>query len=204
MRRSLLDRRKLWAEGRRDGTRWTARRSRGNVKGFASTGISRTSPRSPLLAATGRAERGHSAGRGARGRARSGEPRVRGGRAHDGPGGSRRAVLRVRRRPAHAGALEVVGPSTGCRRWTAAASCASGVSRDNGEVVVTVADTGRGMPLQISQTSSSPSTRRNGAGAGLGLSIAGRIIAAHGGRIDVESIVGWGSGFMIRLPLDGS
>jgi signal transduction histidine kinase len=37
-------------------------------------------------------------------------------------------------------------------------------------------------------------------GAGLGLSIVRRIVEAHGGRIDVESTVGEGSRFVVRLP----
>ena len=78
------------------------------------------------------------------------------------------------------------------------------VSRDNGEVVVTVADTGRGIPPEDRQRVFEPFYSKKRGGTGLGLSIARRIIAAHGGRIDVESIVGWGSRFMIRLPLDGS
>jgi signal transduction histidine kinase len=78
------------------------------------------------------------------------------------------------------------------------------VSRDDGEVVVTVADTGRGIPPGDRQRVFEPFYSKKRGGTGLGLSIARRIIAAHGGRIDVESIVGWGSRFMIRLPLDGS
>ena len=77
------------------------------------------------------------------------------------------------------------------------------VGRDNGEVVITVSDTGRGIPPEDRSACSSPSTRRSGVGRGSELSIARRIIAAHGGRIDVESTVGWGSRFMIRLPVDG-
>ncbi len=43
--------------------------------------------------------------------------------------------------------------------------------------------------------------RKPGGGAGLGLSIAYWITRSHGGDIEVESIVGKGSTFIVRLPL---
>ena len=45
------------------------------------------------------------------------------------------------------------------------------------------------------------STARNRAGFGLGLWIVGRMVAAHGGSIEVTAPAGGGSHFLVRLPL---
>lgn len=73
-----------------------------------------------------------------------------------------------------------------------------------GDVLLTVRDTGSGIPAdQLPRIFERYYTRKRGAsksGSGLGLSIARGIVEAHGGRIWVESVVGQGTTFFVALP----
>jgi GAF domain-containing protein len=77
----------------------------------------------------------------------------------------------------------------------------------NGELVVSVSDTGPGIPetdreriFEEFRQAENSATQRKG-GTGLGLAIAKKIVELHGGRIWVESEVGKGSTFTFSLPL---
>ena len=72
-------------------------------------------------------------------------------------------------------------------------------------VFVSVADTGCGIPDEIRHRIFEPffTTKEVGKGTGLGLSISYEIIRKHGGEISVESEVGQGTTFIVRLPVDG-
>jgi two-component system sensor histidine kinase HydH len=66
--------------------------------------------------------------------------------------------------------------------------------------VLTVADTGVGMDEDVLARIFDPYFTTKDGGTGLGLSLVGRIIEEHGGRIDVKSQVGVGTTFSMFLP----
>ncbi|PTL78133.1 ATP-binding protein [Vitiosangium sp. GDMCC 1.1324] len=73
---------------------------------------------------------------------------------------------------------------------------------EGNEVVVEVADTGKGMTQETISKLFTPffTTKPRGQGTGLGLSVSYGIISKHQGRIEVQSEPGKGSTFTIRLP----
>jgi len=79
--------------------------------------------------------------------------------------------------------------------------------RETDSVVIEVADTGIGIPPEeqdrvferFYQVDGSINRRYKGVGLGLGLVRA--VVTAHGGSVEVESVVGEGSTFTVRLPV---
>ena len=74
--------------------------------------------------------------------------------------------------------------------------------QEDGQVVVTVTDTGTGIPDNMKDKIFEPffTTRQVGKGTGLGLSISYGIVKDYGGTIEVESEVGKGTSFKITFP----
>jgi signal transduction histidine kinase/ligand-binding sensor domain-containing protein len=72
----------------------------------------------------------------------------------------------------------------------------------NGQVLITVADNGTGIPEKVLSKIFQPffTTKPTGQGTGLGLSLSHDIVKAHGGKIDVHSEAGQGTEFIISLP----
>jgi PAS domain S-box-containing protein len=78
------------------------------------------------------------------------------------------------------------------------------VTHRNAEVIVTVADTGPGIlpeevPFLFEKYRRAAMTKPQ-EGTGLGLFIVQALVEAHGGRVEVESVVGQGSRFTVFLP----
>lgn len=77
--------------------------------------------------------------------------------------------------------------------------------RAGGNLVVTVSDTGPGIPPAVRARIFEPffTTKEAGRGTGLGLSVSFGIIAAMGGRLEVlDQDAGTGASFAITLPID--
>jgi two-component system phosphate regulon sensor histidine kinase PhoR len=77
---------------------------------------------------------------------------------------------------------------------------------DDAHVVIEVADSGIGIPAEDVPRiferfyRVDKSRSREMGGTGLGLSIVKHVVQVHGGAVDVESVVGKGSTFRVRLP----
>jgi signal transduction histidine kinase/HAMP domain-containing protein len=76
------------------------------------------------------------------------------------------------------------------------------VGNGEGHVVAEVSDTGTGMPSDVRARIFDPFfTTKGEQGTGLGLAVSMGIIQSHGGQIEVESEIGHGTRFVIRLPV---
>jgi signal transduction histidine kinase len=72
--------------------------------------------------------------------------------------------------------------------------------------VITISDTGTGIPAPVIPRIFDPffTTKEVGRGTGQGLALAwGLVKDRHGGDISVESTVGAGTTFQVRLPIAG-
>jgi signal transduction histidine kinase len=78
-----------------------------------------------------------------------------------------------------------------------------GARVQGGEVCLTCADDGEGIPAENVGRLFEPffTTRAPGEGTGLGLAVSLRILEQHGGRIDVSSVPGAGAVFTLRIPV---
>jgi signal transduction histidine kinase len=77
-------------------------------------------------------------------------------------------------------------------------------ARHDGDIAISVADTGVGIPREYLTRIFEPFVQvpgGSGGGAGLGLAISKRLVEAHGGRLRVQSEPGRGSTFTLTIPL---
>ena len=78
------------------------------------------------------------------------------------------------------------------------------ISSAQGCATVAVSDTGRGIPPEHLPNIFRPFYTTKGNGTGLGLSLARRIVEEHHGRIEVSSVPGKGTKFLVFLPFHRS
>ncbi len=98
--------------------------------------------------------------------------------------------LQWERRPGHQPPVRVAG-----RSLRAAAD-----PQERREVVISIADSGPGIPSEIRDRIFYPFFTTKDAGSGVGLAKAQKIVSSHGGSIELESREGEGALFRIRLP----
>jgi two-component system OmpR family sensor kinase len=90
-------------------------------------------------------------------------------------------------------------------RWTPAGGRVDlALDRRNGDVTVTVSDTGPGIAPDEEERIFRPFWSGDGGGTGLGLPIARELAFALGGRLELQSEAGEGSRFVLVLPVQVS
>ena len=83
------------------------------------------------------------------------------------------------------------------------------VRTDDGVATLTVTDTGIGIASRDLERiferfyRADPARSRETGGTGLGLAIVKHVAESHGGDVQVQSVLGAGSTFIVRLPLAG-
>jgi len=105
-------------------------------------------------------------------------------RIHADPAKLRQVVWNLLRNAAQAGGTQV--------RITA--------RDDAGGATITIADDGAGIPPERVAHIFDPFFTTKSKGTGLGLATCHAVITEHGGRIEVESVVGKGTKMVVRLP----
>jgi signal transduction histidine kinase len=76
----------------------------------------------------------------------------------------------------------------------------------DGSVEIAISDTGKGIPVDVRGRIFDPffTTKEVGKGTGQGLAIARAVVVdKHRGTLHFETVVGQGTTFFIRLPIDG-
>ena len=68
---------------------------------------------------------------------------------------------------------------------------------------ISLADTGVGIPEENLEKLFEPLFTTMAKGIGLGLALTRTLVEGHGGAVEVESKVGKGSTFTVRLPIKG-
>ncbi|TMQ16397.1 MAG: histidine kinase, partial [Deltaproteobacteria bacterium] len=108
------------------------------------------------------------------------------------------AVLNILVNAGHA-IGDVVGTSGARGRITVA------TRREHDQVVIAIGDTGTGIPEDIRSRIFDPffTTKEVGRGTGQGLAMVHTIVEKHAGTVHVDSVVGRGTTFEIRLPIEG-
>ncbi len=76
--------------------------------------------------------------------------------------------------------------------------------RNDDEIVITIADTGKGIASDKLPGIWTPFVTHREHGTGLGLTVTQQIIGEHGGHIEVESEEGQGTSFVFHLPGNGN
>ena len=77
----------------------------------------------------------------------------------------------------------------------------SEIREEDNTVTVTVRDTGVGIEKEALEHIFDPFFSTKEKGTGLGLSVVSGIVTRHGGRVDIDSVPGQGTGIRITLPI---
>ncbi|MGH0030940.1 MAG: two-component system sensor histidine kinase NtrB [Myxococcota bacterium] len=70
------------------------------------------------------------------------------------------------------------------------------------EVCIAVGDSGPGIPPELRDRIFYPFFTTRERGSGIGLATVQKVVASHGGRVELDTRVGHGTTFTVRLPLD--